>query len=262
MKEKILIALSDLKLTDTLSHLFREKGYAVSTARTGDDALEKMKTNKPDLVLIDHTLKGKNCYDVLEEKSLDRDITKIPVIVVSNSGAPLEMRRIPSTSSIKDYIVKAHVDSAEVFEKAEMVFGRVEVAPVTKDVRPSAPTVGKKILWVEDDKFLSMILIKKFETSGHTVLKATNAEEAFVLLEKEIPDIIILDVLLPGQNGFDILQKIKMNDRLKKIPVMILSNMSKSSDTEKAKMLGANKFLVKAAVSLDEIVKEVLVLTR
>ena len=79
----------------------------------------------------------------------------------------------------------------------------------------------------------------------------------FALLEKDIPDIIILDILLPEMSGFDILQKIKMNENMRKIPVIMLSNMSKQSDIEKAKLLGANRFIVKAAVSLDEIIREI-----
>ena len=61
-------------------------------------------------------------------------------------------------------------------------------------------------------------------------------------------------------SGFDILQKIKMNEKLRKIPVIMLSNLSKQSDIDKAKMLGANKFIVKAAASLDEILREVQIL--
>ena len=89
------------------------------------------------------------------------------------------------------------------------------------------------------------------------MLKAINGEEAFSILDKEMPNIIILDILLPGMNGLDILQKIKTEERFRKIPVIILSNMSKQSDIDKAKLLGAQKFIVKAAVSLDEIIKEV-----
>jgi len=77
-----------------------------------------------------------------------------------------------------------------------------------------------------------------------------------------MPDIIVLDIMLPEMNGFDILQKIKMNEKHKKIPVIMLSNLSKQADIEKAKMLGANKFIVKAAVSLDEIIHEIATLTK
>ena len=72
-----------------------------------------------------------------------------------------------------------------------------------------------------------------------------------------VPDAIVLDLLMPGMNGFDILQKVKNDPRLKDVPAMILSNLNKQSDIDRARILGAKKFLVKAAASLDQIVEEV-----
>ena len=76
------------------------------------------------------------------------------------------------------------------------------------------------------------------------------------------PDAVVLDLVLPGMSGFDILEIVRKEDRLKNVPAMILSNLSKQSDIERAKALGAQKFLVKASVSLDQIVDEVRGLCR
>ncbi len=258
MKEKILLALSDNNLSNVLEKQLQDNGFEIFTSKDGNDVLEKMKSEKPDLVLIDINLSGKNGYDVLQEKSFDRFITKIPVIIVSNSSATLEMKRIPSTPTIKDYLVKTHIEPNEVIVKLKKVLENIKND--TKEIVQASPSIsgnGKKVLWVEDDKLLSNILSKKFQKSGFILLKAINGEEAFSILDKEMPNIIILDILLPGMNGLDILQKIKTEERFRKIPVIILSNMSKQSDIDKAKLLGAQKFIVKAAVSLDEIIKEV-----
>lgn len=256
MKEKILIALSDAALAKHLADILSNEGYRPFPAKTGPEALTKMQNDRPDLAVIDLVLPEKSGYDVLNEKTLDRFTTKIPVIVVSNSGGAIEMRRIPSSPTIRDFIVKTHVDPDEIVEKISGIFNHYYESERMKAAKPTM-TIGKKVLWVEDDKFLGNILVKKFETSGHTVLKATNGEEAFSMLANEIPDVIVLDILLPGLSGFEVLQKIRMTDSLKKVPVIMLSNMNKPSDIEKAKTLGAQKFLVKAAVSLDQIVKEI-----
>lgn len=260
MKEKILIALSDASLANLISQKLSYLGYKPSTVKTGEEALDKMKTENPDLVLIDLTLPGKNGYDVLNEKSFERTITKIPVIIISNSGAPIEMRKIPSTTSVKDYIIKAHVDVGDVMDKVSKMFGYPAGAPAQQI--HDATSTGKKILWAEDDKFLSSILLKKFESSGYSVFKADNGDQALEMIHSNTPNIVILDILLPGLSGFDILQKIHMEEKFRNIPVIMLSNMSKPSDIEKAKVLGAQKFLVKAAVSLDQIVKEVASLVK
>ena len=258
MKEKILLAISDVVLTNILVEKLKLSGYKIYTAQDGAEALEKMKTLSPDLVIIDVVLSGKNGYDVLQEKSYDRIITKIPVIIVSNSGVPIKMNLIPSSPTIKDYVIKTHIEPDEVLEKVEKVFGRTYIDP---SINAGNPISGKKVLWVEDDKLLSTILSKKFESTGYTLIRVDDGEKAFEYLTREMPDIIVLDIVLPKMNGLDVLQKIKMDEKFRNIPVIMLSNMSRQSDIEKANLLGAKKFMVKAAVSLDEIVAEVANLT-
>lgn len=257
MKEKILIALGDANLSNSIQKKLKDKGYQTYEVKNGKDALDKMKIFKPDFLLIDTNLSLLNGYEVLNQKSFDREITKIPAIIVSNSGSPIQMRDIPSTPVIKDFIVKAHIEPDEVIEKMERALGKS--AAVAKGGKGGS---GKKVLWVEDDKLLSTILSKKFETTGYNLLKARDGDEAFTILQSNTPDAIVLDIVLPGMSGFDILQKIKMNDAFRKIPVIMLSNLSKQSDIDKAKLLGSNRFIVKAAVSLDEIIREVDTLTK
>lgn len=255
MKEKILIALNDKVLTNAIDHKLKDQGYKTHISNTGIEALADMKLLLPDLALIDLVLPVKNGYEVLIEKSLDRFITKIPVIIVSNSGIVLEMKKIPSTPSIKDFEIKTHVDPDEILKKINAFFSNKPAN--SKEEQSRISNSNKKILWVEDDKLLSTILSKKLSHSGFILLKASNSDEAFSILETEIPDIIMLDILLPGMNGFDILQKIKTQEKFRKIPVLILSNVSSKADIDKAKLLGAQKFIVKATVSIDEIIHEI-----
>lgn len=260
MSEKILIALGDPSLSEDLSKKLAGKGYKVETVISGKDVLSKASSSKPDLILLDILLPDKNGYEVLTEKILNKDTSEISVIVMSNGGNPIQMNKIPETPSIKDYIIKTHITSDEVMDKIEKAFGR-EVVKEGEGSEIKVTKKDKKILWVEDDRLLGNILSKKFESSGYDLLKATTGPEAFAILEKDIPHLIVLDILLPEMNGFDVLQKIKINESWKNIPIIMLSNLSKQSDIEKAKQLGANRFIVKAAVSLDEIIAEVENLT-
>lgn len=250
MKEKILLALSDSNLTGILIDKLIEAGYTAQSVVSGNEVVEKLKTDNFDLLLIDTVLPDKNGYDVLIQKSLDKDATRVPVIIVSNSGDPIQMKRIPSTPTIRDYVIKSHVEPNDVLEKIAKVFGKDQ----TQASSVQSSKISKKILWVEDDKLLSTILTRKIEGDGFTLLKANNGDEAMKFLETEVPDVIVLDIMLPGMNGMDILQKIKMVEKFRKIPIMMLTNLNRQSDIEKAKVLGANKFMVKAAASLDEII--------
>ena len=116
---------------------------------------------------------------------------------------------------------------------------------------------GKKIMWIEDDKFLNDIISRKLSGGGSVLMHAESGEEAFVKIEEDAPDIILLDILLPGIDGFEILKRLKANPKSLNIPVIILSNLGQKADVERGKELGANKFLIKATVTLDEIISEI-----
>jgi DNA-binding response OmpR family regulator len=207
-----------------------------------------MKETHPDLFIVDIVLPGMDGYDLLSAKSFDSALAKIPVIVVSNLGLPVDMKRLPS-SGIRDYFIKTHVEPDEVIDRACDALGcALSAAKAKKET---------KILWVEDDRFLSDILSKKFTSLGYKLEKANNGAEAMAIVEKETPDIVMLDIVMPDMSGFDILQKLKMQDRFKNVPIIMLSNLSTPDDFDKSKKLGAAGFIVKAAVSLDEIVRQV-----
>ena len=247
----ILIAVSDTFLAESLVASAKEKGIRSIIVEDGNTALSKMKEFHPDLLISDVVLPGMDGYDLLTAKSFDKEITKIPVIVVSNMGLPVDMKRLPS-AGIREYFIKTHVDSEEVIGKVCSILGYTP--PTSDEIKAKKPV---KILWVEDDKFLSDILSKKFLSLGYNLIKANNGTEALRLVENETPDIVMLDIVMPDLNGFDVLQKLKMQDKFKKTPVIMLSNLSSPSDIEKSKKLGAIGFIVKAAVSLDEIVEQV-----
>lgn len=115
----------------------------------------------------------------------------------------------------------------------------------------------KKILAVEDDKFLSGLVAKKLSAAGFTMMHAANGEEALKMIEEDKPDLILLDLLLPEMSGFEVLEKIKADPLTKDIPVILFSNLGQKEDIEKGVKLGANKYLVKATVVLDDLVREI-----
>lgn len=114
-----------------------------------------------------------------------------------------------------------------------------------------------KILTVEDDLFLKELLAGKLADDEFDVVYASNGEEALSLAASENPDIVLLDILLPGMSGYEVLEKLKSDESTASIPVLILSNFGQPEDIEKGKSLGAVDFLVKANNSLDAIVEKV-----
>mgnify|MGYP002140935266 CR=1 FL=1 len=102
------------------------------------------------------------------------------------------------------------------------------------------------------------ILEKKLISTGFDLTHVRDGEGALEAVKTLVPDIIIIDLILPGMNGFDILEALNKFDSIKGVPRMVLSNLSKVADIDKAKSLGAIKYLVKASTSLDQVIKEIL----
>lgn len=118
-------------------------------------------------------------------------------------------------------------------------------------------TETKKVLIVEDDEFLRSLNAKRLEAEGFKVAVAVDGQSAIDLIPKEMPDLIFLDLLLPGVDGFEVLKKIKADDKTKAIPVIVFSNLGQKEDIEKAHNLGATDFLVKANFTLDDVVAKI-----
>lgn len=118
-----------------------------------------------------------------------------------------------------------------------------------------------KILIIEDDKFLLKLYSDKLRRDGFEVSGSLNGEEGLSKIIDEKPDLVLLDIVLPKKNGFEILSELKLDRRTKSIPVIILSNLGQESDVKVGLELGAFAYLVKSDFSvnqLPEIVKGTL----
>lgn len=254
--QKILIIEANTTLAEQISEALKKDGYRnVYVANTGADGLQKIYDLLPHLVLLDVDMPDTNGYQILAKKQAEPLLARIPSFLLSTSGVPINMRDIP-TGSVIEVIVSLHADSVEVVDKVNDYFNyaRTETtAPLSGEVNSK----GKRLLWAEDDKLIGTILSKKLVSSGFNLVHAKSGPEALESLKVRKPNAIIVDLLLPEMSGFDILEKIREDESLKDVPIMVLSNLSKSTDIEKARSLGASKFLVKASTSLDQIVAEI-----
>jgi DNA-binding response OmpR family regulator len=113
----------------------------------------------------------------------------------------------------------------------------------------------KSILLVEDDPFLIDIYSQKFKKSGFDIRVADNASKVFQLLEEKIPEIILLDIVLPQMDGWSILKKIRDNKDWDICQIIIFSNLGQKEEVEKGLALGANKYLIKSQHTPLEVVE-------
>jgi two-component system sensor histidine kinase/response regulator len=117
---------------------------------------------------------------------------------------------------------------------------------------------SKKIIFVvEDDLFLIQAYQAKLKKENLEVWIATNGKEALSYLEKDPPNVVLLDLLLPGVSGFEFLSALRKNERWKNVPVLILSNLSQPENIETAKSLGAVEYIVKAETKINDVMERV-----
>lgn len=114
-----------------------------------------------------------------------------------------------------------------------------------------------KILIIEDDKFLRELIAQKLLKAGYDVSEAVDGEEGIKKIKEERPQMVLLDLILPGIDGFEVLAKMKEEPELISTPVIILSNLGQKEDVEKGLKLGATDYLIKAHFTPGEIVEKI-----
>jgi len=117
--------------------------------------------------------------------------------------------------------------------------------------------MDKKILFVEDEPNLQKAISEVLVQEGYKVLKAADGEEGLKVAQTEKPHLILLDLILPKKDGFEVLKELKADEKTKDIPVVVLTNLEGIGDVEKALSLGATTYLVKANYELEDVLKTV-----
>ncbi len=115
----------------------------------------------------------------------------------------------------------------------------------------------KKILLVDDDNFIIVVYGDGLKNAGYEVVTAHDGEEAIQKMRSEKPDLVLLDIIMPNMNGFEVLKAVQADEELKSTPIMVLTNLSQASDKEEAQKYGAIDFMTKSDVAFNEVLLRV-----
>jgi DNA-binding response OmpR family regulator len=115
----------------------------------------------------------------------------------------------------------------------------------------------KKVLIIEDDATLRNVLVEFLQEEGITVDSASDGEEGLEMIIENNPDLILLDIILPKKDGYEVMKEVRGNDKTKDTPIILLTNLGGLNDIEKALALGATTYLVKGDYQAKEIVEKV-----
>ncbi|MBN1621467.1 MAG: response regulator, partial [Endomicrobiales bacterium] len=226
--KRILVIDDDYDMVEVLKQHLERKGYEVVIVQNSRDALKTAIDTKPNLITLDllmPNIDGFTIAELLKQNPVTKDI---PIVIIS---AIFEKERAYKLG-IADYITKP-------FEPSELFDSITKV-----ETQITGEMSKKKILVVDDDPDISSVLALTLNEKNYTVLNAYDGLQAVATAKKEKPDMIILDLMLPEMDGFDVIKKIKSDNEILNIPIIVITGRG-AKDKEKAIKLGAKEYLLK-----------------
>jgi PAS domain S-box-containing protein len=231
---KILVVDDEHDILSLLQHHLNAQGYEVITATTGAQAIAKAISEKPDLITLDLLLPDRHGLDVLRELKERPQTTHIPVIVLSVAQDETDGYRLGAL----DYIVKP-----------------VDENQLLKSISQILHSKGK-ILIAEDTEDTATMLFELLGRYGYQTLLAANGYEALAVARREQPGLILLDLKMPGMDGYEALTHLKKDPQTRNIPILVMSAHAVDPVQERLRLqeMGATDFFAKP-LSLDALLR-------
>lgn len=257
--KNILIVGEELSLFTLVKEELKQQSTNIFTANFKEVSPQRLLDDKIDIVLIDCLTSIDASSSVLEALRTKNFNQAVPIFALIDDT----QERIEDVLNrgAADYITE-HEAVSSVIQKFTAMFGSsgFVAAGSVIDISSHKPKVTKngiRVYVVEDDPLLRNILSVRFDRSSFIYEFSADGQNVPSTMRQFGPDIVLLDLMLPGKSGFEVLEEIKQNDDLKQIPVIVFSNRDGQSDRTKAKQLGAVGFYVKALTDLSELVETI-----
>ena len=251
----ILIIEDNPENLDLMNYLLEKFGHTTSAAMDGEQGLEMASAQHPDLILCDIHLPGMDGYAVARQLRNNTELSFIPIVAVS-ALAMTGDREKGLEAGFNDYIAKPidpedfvaqvdrylHAENRGVAPAQHAALGSRAVASGV-DV---APTYKARVVFLDDSPTNCELIYQTLSPSGYEVIVAEDVHHALELVKTKLPDLILSDLHMPGEDGFDFVRKIRADPVLARIPFVFLSSSVWGAlDKEKATKLGVTRFLVR-----------------
>jgi CheY-like chemotaxis protein len=238
-----ILVVDDEELNrNLLSRHLERQGYTVATAGDGAQALRCMRVERYDLVLLDLQMPVLDGFGVLEQLRQDEKLRETPVIMLT-AVADRDAVMTCLTLGAADYIVKPPsiaVVKARIWRCLET--RRLGGRPV--DVKTDS-AAGSVVLVVDDEEMNRQLVAARVRQLGAQAVEAAGGREALPAIRRHAPDLVLLDLMMPGMDGFEVLEKMKQSPRLAQVPVIVVSGVSDTRSAARCMELGADDYLGK-----------------
>lgn len=266
MNEKVLIIKDKNNYSDILKKELENSNYDVVVYEDGEEDLRIINDYNPQIIILFALQDKIGEYFIIKKKKEAIDKKNIPVMIITNCEQGSEIENVMHFGAI-NCILKGEFNAKEAVKniseylknnnsniiKSKNYMGNKTIKQISEEEKKK----GLRILLVEDDEFLRDICKRKLEIEGFNVSVAVDGTQALKKIEEEDPQMVLLDVILPGLDGFEILKTMKANPARAKTPVIMLTNLGQTSEVEKGLSLGADEYIVKAHFTIGEIIEKI-----
>ena len=222
--KKILVVDDEENIRIFLSHEFKRKGYTVFVAANGKEALDMARKQHPDLITLDVQMPDISGFDVTSVLKNDNDTKDIPILILS----VIEDKDRAYKLGVNDYMTKP-VDNEELLNKVNQLISKNR----------------KNILIVDDDKSLVKSVRYHLERRGYLVSAAYDGMQALEMIEKKHPDLILLDIMMPVIDGFEVIKTLKADPDTASIRIVLMTGIEIDGGRVKALSIGATDLINK-----------------
>lgn len=255
----VLIIGDETSQVHDIESTLKSEGAVITTTTcegTSPDILEK---NKIDVIFLNHLHENSHCVNLLKEIQARRDTKVLPIFVlVNNDKHDIEHALALGAAdyftpqeTVKGILNKVRIVLGDSVNSAENTVIDIGKSKVDTNIR------GIKVLIVEDDPLLANLLAIRLDKASFPYLINADGKGVIEDVESLSADVLILDLMLPGTSGFDVLAEIRKNEVHRDLPVFIFSNRDSDEDKKRAADLGVSGFYVKAMTDLSELIKAI-----
>ena len=239
----LLIVEDDKVHMDALSELIGS-GVNITGVKTSSEAINKIKTNNYDTVVVDLGLINGSGYEVCE--FIKNSYPNLPIIIYTGKDLSEEEKRKLQEYSNSIIIKTAHSNERILNEINLFLHRENDLEEDTNEIFDSIDLEGTNILIVDDDIKNIFVLDAALKEFNATTFTAFNGKEALELLENNPkPDLILMDIMMPVMDGYEAMERIRENDKLKNIPIIAVTAKAMKEDREKCIKLGADDYMAK-----------------
>ncbi|HUP60523.1 MAG TPA: response regulator [Thermoanaerobaculia bacterium] len=240
LAERVLVVEDDANAYDLIAAALGSAGYLSVRARHGDEALKLARESRPIAVTLDLVLPGVDGWEVLKRLKADDETRTIPVVIISM----IDNRDLGLALGADDYFVKP-VDRDRLLERLRTITSRSD--------NGSKP----RLLIIDDDAAVHALLDEELSALGYAVACAYSGEDGLRVALESTPDVIILDLMMPGMTGFDVAGSLKDDPRTANIPILVLTSKEISSEDRALLHAKVSSFVQKGTSARDQLLREI-----